>query len=183
VFKVQPKQIAKNQVQEITDYIQKLKDTSKESKFKKLNSNVIREFLISDSYTFTNNVMLENEKHIQIDLKKKNQDEFRKKAGWGDWCGPEEFKEFKKENSDEALATRARTRLKEMVSKSDLDGYVIKSEDAGKLNSRFKTNRVPFPYSIEQYNNLMLSNISREANSVCTFDKLVYAQVEKGQGQ
>jgi len=35
--------------------------------------------------------MQENEKHIQYDLKQKNENEFRRKTGWGDWCGPDDF--------------------------------------------------------------------------------------------
>lgn len=66
--------------------------------------------------------MNENEKHIKYDLKKKNEDSFRKKAGWGDWCGPDDFSQYKKDNSDEVLATKAREKLKLMVEKSDLDG-------------------------------------------------------------
>jgi len=93
--------------------------------------------------------MNENEKHIQYDIKKKNEDLFRKKTGWGDWCGPEDFSAYKQENTDEILASKARDKLKNMVEKSDLDGYVIQN-GIGKLNSKYKTNRVPFPYSIEQ---------------------------------
>lgn len=42
------------------------------------------------------------------------------------------------------LAAKAREKLKSMVEKSDLDGYVIQN-DTGKLNSKYKTSRVPFP--------------------------------------
>lgn len=87
-----------------------------------MNSDLIKEFLISDSSHYTNNVMEEREKQLQDKIQAKNKDDFRKNAGWGDWCGPSDLKLFKESNTDEILQKKAQMQLNQQLERADIDG-------------------------------------------------------------
>jgi len=62
------------------------------------------------------------------------------------------------------LLKKARVKLENEVKRDDFDGYVIQNQDDTSLH-KFQVNRVPFPWSLQQYDSLMKGVIIKEGNS------------------
>jgi len=67
-------------------------------------------------------VLDEKEKKLHKEVAEKNKQDFRKKAGWGNWCGPDDFAEYKSENTLEKIQQKAQEKLKNEVRRPDFDG-------------------------------------------------------------